>query len=88
MNLYEHRRRRAISVRVVLSARHRHVRCLGVAEAVTIGRVRAQGQFDVYNVFNSGAVLATNGTYGTSWLTPSAILGARLIKFGLQLDVQ
>ena len=59
---------------------------LRLTKSVQLGRVRAQGFFDVYNLFNSGAVLAANGTYGTSWLTPTSILGARLVKFGLQLD--
>jgi hypothetical protein len=51
-----------------------------------LGRLRAQGQFDIYNLFNSSAVLAENTTYGSAWRRPSTILGARLLKFGMQLD--
>src|SRR5262249_28141144 len=43
-----------------------------------IQRLRVQPQFDVYNLFNSSAVLAENGTYGSTWLRPSSIIGARL----------
>jgi hypothetical protein len=50
------------------------------------GRTRVQGMFDVYNLFNASAVLTENFTYGPAWLRPSAILGARLFKFGAQLD--
>jgi hypothetical protein len=49
-------------------------------------KLRMQAQFDMYNVFNSSAVLAESGTYGPAWLTPSSIIGARLFKFGVQLD--
>ncbi|HEV3061323.1 MAG TPA: carboxypeptidase-like regulatory domain-containing protein [Vicinamibacterales bacterium] len=63
---------------------------LRLTKAVVLGRARALLAIDGYNLFNSAAVLATNGTYagttGGSWLTPTAILGARLMKLGLQLD--
>ena len=45
-----------------------------------------QGMFDVYNLLNGSAILATNQTYGPSWLTPTSILDARLFKFGVQVD--
>lgn len=47
---------------------------------------RLQGMFDVYNVLNSGSVLNSITRYGPTWLTPTRILGARLFKFGTQLD--
>jgi hypothetical protein len=50
------------------------------------GRARLQGRFDVYNLFNASTVLNDNFTYGPSWLKPSSILGARLVKLGAQLD--
>ena len=59
---------------------------LRLAKSVPLGNVRAEVNVDVYNLFNSAAVLAVNGTYGTSWLTPTSILAARLVKFGLQFD--
>jgi hypothetical protein len=51
-------------------------------------KLRVQGQFDVYNLFNSSAVLAQAATFNAAWLRPSTILGARLVKFGMQLDWQ
>jgi hypothetical protein len=42
--------------------------------------------FDMYNLFNASTVLAINTNYGPNWLRPSNVLGARLFKFGAQLD--
>jgi len=41
---------------------------------------------DVYNLFNSGAVLALNTTYGPRWQQPLTILSGRFVKFGVQVD--
>ena len=60
-----------------------------VGKIVKVGTVRLQGSVDVYNAFNSNAVLQLNNTYGTngaSWLVPQAILNGRLVKFDLQLS--
>ena len=54
-----------------------------------LGASRLQAQFDVYNLFNSSAVLATSSAYTNStsiWPRVSSILAARLFKFGMQLD--
>jgi len=53
---------------------------------VKLGRARLQGMFDVYNVFNDNAVLQVQMRYGPTWLRPNRVLGARLFKFGAQLD--
>ena len=42
--------------------------------------------FDVYNIFNANTVLGVATTYGSAWLRPTTILGARLFKFGGQFD--
>jgi hypothetical protein len=56
----------------------------------TLGRIRLQGMFDIYNLFNAITVLALNNRYtatGTNaWLQPTSILAGRLFKFGVQLD--
>ena len=52
---------------------------------VKVGRARVQGQLDVYNVLNASAILGINTRYGPAWLTPTEILGARLVKVGAQL---
>jgi hypothetical protein len=57
-----------------------------VAKTLRIGRARLQGMFDVYNLFNTSAVLAESFTYGANWLRPSGVLSARFVKFGGQLD--
>ena len=54
-----------------------------------VGGARLQAQVDLYNMLNGNFVLAQNNTYGTtgaSWLVPTAILSARLLKFGVQVD--
>jgi hypothetical protein len=59
---------------------------LRFARAVKTARMRIQPQFDIYNVFNSNAVLVMNTTYGPSWLTPTVVLPGRLLKLGVQVD--
>ena len=62
---------------------------LRLTKMLRISKLRAQGQFDIYNLFNSSAVLADSTTYSTAsavWPRVSSILGARLFKFGVQLD--
>jgi hypothetical protein len=51
-----------------------------------MGEARMRGQFDLYNVFNAASVLGVNPTYGANWLRPTAILPARVFKFGAQID--
>ena len=57
-----------------------------VTKTVKVGRARVEGKFDLYNLFNASPVLALNTRYGPSWLTPTAVLQGRLIKFGVQLN--
>ena len=47
---------------------------------------RIQAQFDVYNVLNASPVLGLSGTFGALWRRPTTILGARILKFGIQVD--
>ena len=51
-----------------------------------LGRYRVRGQFDIYNVLNASTVLGVNAAYGANWLKPTAIVPARLFKFGGQFD--
>jgi len=45
---------------------------------------------DVFNVFNKGTVIRVNETYAASgtnqWMTPTGILEARYVRFGLQMS--
>jgi hypothetical protein len=47
---------------------------------------RVQAMLDIYNLLNASPILATNNNYGPLWQTPTAILDARLFKFGVQMD--
>ena len=51
-----------------------------------VGRMRVNGMFDLYNLFNVNTVLTLNTRYGPNWLAPSYILPGRLAKVGVQLD--
>jgi hypothetical protein len=56
-----------------------------LTKVISVGRVRVQGMFDIYNVLNASTVLAAFTQYGPSWLRPTQILTGRLFKFGAQL---
>ena len=61
-----------------------------ISKAFRFGRARWQGMFDLYNATNSNTVLGVNTAYSStgtnSWLKPTEILAARLMKLGMQLD--
>ena len=52
----------------------------------TVGHVKFEPRADVYNLFNSVTSLGSIGGYGAAWLRPTDALGARLAKFGVQVD--
>ena len=53
---------------------------------VRIGKVRAGGMIDVYNIGNVAYISNRNNTYGTAaWGTPVVVTGGRLLKFGTQV---
>jgi hypothetical protein len=59
-----------------------------VARPFRIGKVRTTVGIDVFNVFNSAAVLTYNNTFvpGGQWLQPMAILTPRFLKLTGQID--
>ena len=57
-----------------------------LTRAFTFGRTRVVGMFDVFNALNASPILSDNTRYGTSWLQPTEILAARIIKFGAQIS--
>jgi hypothetical protein len=59
-----------------------------VARPFRIGKVRTTVGIDVFNVFNSAAVLTYNNTFvpGGQWLQPIAILTPRFLKLTGQID--
>ena len=59
---------------------------LRLTKILQLGAARVQGSFDVYNLLNDDAVLALNTTFGTAWLRPRGVMGARIAKFGVQVN--
>ena len=53
------------------------------------GRTRTKISLDMYNALNSAPVLTYNQTYSpatTTWLTPTSVLAARVLKIGASID--
>jgi hypothetical protein len=67
---------------------------LRVTKIFTTGQTRLQAMVDVYNVTNGNTVLVLSNVYGatagaltgSAWLRPQAILPARIVKFGVQIN--
>lgn len=59
---------------------------LRLAKTVHVNGARVQGMLDIYNILNNSSILGVNTTYGSAWLRPLEILGARLFKLGVQVD--
>jgi hypothetical protein len=57
-----------------------------LSKSIRLAGLKVEGQFDVYNALNANTILQINPNYGASWRRPLAILGARLLKFGAQID--
>ena len=57
-----------------------------LTKTAKLGRMTLKGMFDVYNLFNNSTILGDNFTVGSQYLKPTAVLGARLIKFGTQIE--
>jgi len=51
-----------------------------------IDQTRIRASFDLYNAFNSSAVLGGITAYGANWLRPTSILDGRLLRISAQLD--
>jgi hypothetical protein len=57
-----------------------------LAKNIRVGKARFEGQLDVFNVFNANSVRLVTNTFGTAWQRPLAILGARMVKLGFQVQ--
>ena len=57
-----------------------------VTKTFNIGGNRLQGMFDLYNMFNANPVLFEEYALDANYLSPTAILPARMMKFGVQWD--
>jgi hypothetical protein len=62
---------------------------LRLSKILKFGATRTRLSVDLYNALNSAAVLSYNQTYNpatTTWLTPTSVLAARVIKIGASID--
>jgi hypothetical protein len=59
---------------------------LRIMKTFRFGHMRTQGLLDLYNALNSSAVTTFTQTFGPNWLRPQAILNARYLRFGVQMD--
>jgi len=60
-----------------------------VAKVLKFARTRTKISLDLYNALNANPVLTYNQTYSptaTTWLNPTSVLAARVIKIGASLD--
>jgi len=58
---------------------------LRFGKILRFGRVRATASLDLYNAFNSSAVVTQSAAFAT-WQRPQSILNARFAKIAMQLD--
>ena len=61
---------------------------LRFAKILRVGRTRTNVGVDLYNIINASPVLTYNQNYvpGGSWLTPTAVLQPRFLKFSATFD--
>ena len=63
---------------------------LRLTKGLRLGRAKAGINFEIYNLFNTNAVLTENATYRdtsvSGWRIPTSIAPPRFMKFSLQLD--
>jgi hypothetical protein len=59
-----------------------------VGKIFTFGRIRTNLGLDIYNLFNSAAVLTYNQTFvpGGTWLAPLSVLTPRFVKISAQIS--
>jgi carboxypeptidase family protein len=57
-----------------------------LAKRFGVGRLRMQGQLDIFNILNASSILSVTETYGSSLDRPSSILQGRLFAAGLQMS--
>jgi hypothetical protein len=64
---------------------------LRIARNFRFDRYRIQGFADIFNLLNAGTVTRVNETYGSNpatnaWMTPTAIMEGRYVRFGVQMS--
>jgi hypothetical protein len=61
------------------------------AKVLKFGRIKANVGMDLYNLFNSNVPTTYESVYdpatnGAKWLTPTAVLQSRFMRFNVQVD--
>jgi hypothetical protein len=56
-----------------------------VKKNIRLGRTQMSGQVDVFNLFNSNAILTTNENYGSSYDYVNTFLQGRMVRLAFQL---
>ena len=51
-----------------------------------MGNTQVAPVFDVFNLFNTNTTTSVNSTYGSSWQQIVAIMQARYLRIGLELE--
>jgi len=59
---------------------------LRFAKLIDLGHKRLNVGLDIFNALNSDVVLNSNNTYGTAWLTPTAVQSARQLQASMRFD--
>jgi hypothetical protein len=62
---------------------------LRFTKVLKFGRTRTKISLDMYNALNSAPILTYNQTYNpltTTWLAPTSVLAARVMKIGASMD--
>src|SRR5262249_31161837 len=62
---------------------------LRLAKVLRFGNTRTRVSLDMYNALNSAAVLTYNQVFNpatTTWLTPTSVLAARVLKIGASVE--
>jgi hypothetical protein len=53
---------------------------------LNLGRTRTNLAIDLLNAFNTNTTTGFQQTYGTTYLTPTAIVSARVVKLNITVD--
>jgi hypothetical protein len=59
---------------------------LRVSKSIAIGRTQLRPMVSIYNLFNANPVLSYSNRYDRAWPAPTAILTARFVDIGVQVD--
>ncbi len=59
---------------------------LRLTKIVGVGRGRVDLNVDVYNAFNSDAILVQNNTFGAAWQRPVTVIQPRFVKLSARWD--